>query len=168
MSISTENWFDQTNRYKYLEMMCIMSHKDVTSLKEIHGVLKESGHWVDVRKFVKSNKKFNSAGLFELFSSYSDQTAEDVHDCLRGWIYDNYNNVKGWLKMAVQHKKIELNDWIKQMRLNTIHGDDIALYLLCRMYNKHAYVPTARYGWSTLPSKISTLFQEVTEKCDIE
>ena len=70
--------------------------------------------------------------------------------------------------MAVLHKKIDLNDWIKQMRLNTTHGDDIALYLLCHMYNKHAYVHTAKYGWSTLPFKIDTLFIETTKKCDIE
>ena len=129
MSKSSENWFEQTNKYKYLELMCIMTCKDVTTLKEIHGVLKGTGLWVDVKRFVKSNKQFNPAGLFELFGSFSDQTAEDVHDCLMGWIYDNYNNVKNWLKMAVLHKKIDLNDWIEQMRLNMTHSDDIALYL---------------------------------------
>ena len=67
MSISTENWFEQTNKYKYLELMCIMTRKDVTTLKEVHGVLKGSGLWVDVKQFVKSNKQFNPAGLFELF-----------------------------------------------------------------------------------------------------
>ena len=54
------------------------------------------------------------------------------------------------------------------MRLNTTHGDDMALYLLCRMYNKHAYVHTDRYGWSTLPFKTETRFVEVAAKCDIE
>ena len=49
-----------------------------------------------------------------------------------------------------------------------MHADDKALYLLCRMYNKHVYVHTARYGWSTLPFKIDTLYTETTEKCDIE
>ena len=168
MSKSTENWFEQTNKYKYLELMCIMTRKDVTNLKEIHGVLKGTGLWVDVKRFVKSNNQFNPAGLFELFGSFSDQTVEDVRDCLMGWIYDNYNNVKNWLKMALLHKKIDLNNWIKQMRWNTTHGDDIALYLLCRMYNKHAYVHTTKYGWSTLPFKIDTPLIETTKKCDIE
>ena len=49
-----------------------------------------------------------------------------------------------------------------------MHGDDIVLYLLCHMYNKHAYVHTAKYGWSTLPFKIDTPFIETTKKCDIE
>ena len=167
MSNSTENWFEQTNKYKYLELMCIMTCKDVTTLKEIHGVLKGSGLWVDVKRFINSNKHYNPAGLFELFGSFSDQTAEDVRDCLMGWIYDNYNNVKNWLKMAVLHKKMDLNDWIEQMRLNTTHGDDIA-FILCCMYNKHAYVHTTKYGWSTLPFKIDTPFIETAKKCDIE
>ena len=49
-----------------------------------------------------------------------------------------------------------------------MHGDDIVLYLLCCMYNKHVYVHTAKYGWSTLPFKIDTPFIETTKKCDIE
>ena len=36
------------------------------------------------------------------------------------------------------------------------------------MYNKHAYVHTAKYRWSTLPFKIDTPFIETTKKCDIE
>ena len=35
------------------------------------------------------------------------------------------------------------------------------------MYNKHAYVHTARYGWSTLPFKMETPFMEIAAKCDI-
>ena len=54
------------------------------------------------------------------------------------------------------------------MGLNTTHGDDMALYLLCRMYNKYAYVHTDRYGWSTLPFKTETPFIEIAAKCDIE
>ena len=54
------------------------------------------------------------------------------------------------------------------MRKSTSHGDDIALYLLCRMYDKHAYVHMAQYGWSTLSYKISTTVSEITTKCDIE
>ena len=113
MSFSTGNWFEQTNKYKYLELMCTMTSKDVKTLKKVHGVLKGAGLWVDVKRFVKSNKQFNPAGLFELFGSFSNQSADDVRDCFIGWIYDNYNSVKGWLKMAVKHKKIELNDWIE-------------------------------------------------------
>ena len=101
MSISSENWFNQTNKYPYLELMCIMMDKDCTTLKETHHVLKGSGLWVDIKRFVKLNKQFNPSGLFELFGSFSSQTANKVCDCLMGWIYDNYNSMKGWLRMAL-------------------------------------------------------------------
>ena len=163
-----ENWFEQTNKYKYLELMCTMTSNDVTTLKKVHSVLKGAGLWMDVKRFVKSNKQLNPAGLFELFGSFSNQSADDVRDCFIGWIYDKYNSVKGWLKMAVKHKKIELNNWIETMHLNTTHSEDMALYLLCRMYNKHANVHTDWYGWSTLPFKTETPFAEIAAKCDIE
>ena len=54
------------------------------------------------------------------------------------------------------------------MRNPLTHGDDIALYLLCRMYDKHAYVHTARYGWSTLPLKINEDLDALLPKCDME
>ena len=54
------------------------------------------------------------------------------------------------------------------MRNPLTHGDDIALYLLCRMYDKHAYVHTARYGWSTLPLKINKDLDALLPKCDME
>ena len=105
MSIPSENWFEQTNKYKYLELMCIMTNKYCTMLKEIHRMLKGSELWVDMERFVKSNKQFNPSSLFELFGSFSSQTANDVCNCLMGWIYDNYNSVKGRLRMALLHKK---------------------------------------------------------------
>ena len=57
---------------------------------------------------------------------------------------------------------------MENMRNHQTHGDDIALYLLCRMYDKHAYVHTAHYGWSTLPLKINEDLDALLPKCDIE
>ena len=150
-----EDWFRQQNKYKYHEVMCIMSKKDCTTAKAIHQRLKGSGKWIDLKMFVKTNKQFNPNGLFELFSSFRSQSADEVRDCLMGWIYDNFNKVKSWLQMALEHKTLNINHCIEHMRKSTSHGDDVALFLFCRMYDKHAYVHTAEYGWSTLPYKIT-------------
>ena len=61
-------------------------------------------------------------------------------------------------------QKLNISDWIENMRNPASHGDNITLYL----YDKHAYVHTAQYGWSTLPYKISMPVSEITTKCDIE
>ena len=121
-----------------------------------------------MRRFVKEHKHFNPSGLFELFGAYSVQSADEVRDCLMGWILDNYCSIQSWLSMALKHKNLTLDVWMENMRNPLTHGDDIALYLLCRMYDKHAYVHTARYGWSTLPLKINKDLDALLPKCDME
>ena len=83
-----------------------------------------------------------------------------------GWILDNYRHVQSWLRMALEHKNLDA--WIEKMRDTLTHGDDISLYLLCRMYDKHVYVYTARCGWSTLPIKVNEDLDALLPKCDME
>ena len=168
MADSEENWFAQRNKYNYLDLMMIMTETDITSVKAIHEKLKTAGKWVDVRHFVKKHKHYNPSGLFEVFGSCSNQSADDVRDCLLGWILDNYRQVQSWLCMALEHKKLTLDAWIENMRDTLTHGDDITLYLLCQMYNKHVYVHTAHYGWSTLPMKVNDDLDTLLSKCDME
>ena len=146
----------------------IMNVNDVTSVKAIQGKVKGTGKWIDVRRFVKKHKHFNPSGLFELFGAYSVQSADEVRDCLMGWILDNYCSFQSWLRMALEHKNLILDVWMENMRNPLTHGDDIALYLLCRMYDKHAYFHTARLGWSTLPLKINEDLDALLPKCDME
>ena len=70
--------------------------------------------------------------------------------------------------MAMQHKNIELDRWIENMQKATTEGDDIALYILARMYNKHVFVHDSRYGWSTLPYRIEDNYNDTVSKCDLE
>ena len=168
MATSDENWFAQRNKYTYLHLMMIMNDNDVTSVKAIQDKLKGACKWVDVRRFVKKHKHFNPLGLFELIGAYSAQSADEVRDCLMGWILDNYRSTQSWLRMALEHKNLTLDVWMENMRNPLTHGDDIALYLLCRMYDKHAYVHTARYGWSTLPLKFNKDLDALLTKCDME
>ena len=168
MATSDENWFAQRNKYTYLHLMMIMNDNDVTSEKAIQDKLKGACKWVDVRRFVKKHKHFNPSGLFKLFGVYSVQSAVKVRDCLMGWILDNYRSAHSWLRMALKHKNLTLDIWMENMRNPQTHGDDIALYFLCRMYDKHTYIHTARYGWSTLPLKINEDLDALLPKCDME
>ena len=81
MATPDENWFEQRNKYSYLDLMMIMNVNDATSMKAIQGKVKGAGKWVDVRRFVKKHKHFNPSGLFELFGAYSVQSADEVRDC---------------------------------------------------------------------------------------
>ena len=70
--------------------------------------------------------------------------------------------------MAFVHKKLTLDVWMENMHDPLTHADDIALYLLCRMYNKHVYIHTAHFGWCTIPTKFDTKLSTILPKCDLE
>ena len=163
-----ENWFGQTNKYKYQDLMIALYEKDTIDLKAAHGKLGGTGVWIDTGRFTKGTRLHNPDGLFDLFGEYSGQTADEVHDLMIGWIFDNYRNVKSWTRMAMQHKNIEIDRWIEDMQKKTTHGDDIALYILSRMFNKHVFVHNSMYGWSTLPYRLEDNHRDVVEKCDLE
>ena len=54
------------------------------------------------------------------------------------------------------------------MQKVTTQGDDIALYILTRMYNKHVFVHNSMYGWSTLSFQTEDTYKDILCKCDIE
>ena len=116
----------------------------------------------------KGTHLYNPDGLYHLFGEYSSQGPDEVHDLMIGWIYDNYNNVKSWTQMAMHHKNINFDSWIENMQKVTTEGDDIALYILARMYNKHVFVHNSMYGWSTLPYRMEDSYKDVVCKCDLE
>ena len=145
-----------------------MSATDCTTIKDTHEKLKNADKWVDVRRFLKKHKHYNPGGLFEVFGVFSDQSGDDVRDCLMGWILDNYQKVQSWLRMALVHKKLTLDNWMENMQNPLTHADDVALYLLCRMYDKHVYVHTAHFGWSTIPTTCDTSLDVILPKCDLE
>ena len=167
-SIEKENWFGQTNTYNYLDLMIALYEKDKIDLKTVHTKLGGTGVWIDTGRFTKGTRLYNPSGLFDLFGEYSGQTGDKVPDLMIGWIYDNYRDVKGWTRMAMQHRNIDINEWLEDMHKTTMHGDDIALYILSQMFNKHVFVHNSKYGWCTMPYRTEDNHQDIVAKCDLE
>ena len=69
----------------------------------------------------------------------------------------------------LKEKEQTLSDWIENMRKETTPGDDMCLYLLARMYNKHVYVHNKLFYWCTAIHKIkSEIDLELIWDCAIE
>ena len=69
----------------------------------------------------------------------------------------------------LQEKGITLSGWIENMHKNTTPSDDMCLYLLTRMFNKHVYVHNKLFYWCTAIHKISHVVDlELINDCAIE
>ena len=107
--------------------------------------------------------------MFEIFGDFTNESAGSVRDNLMDWIYDNYCDVEKWTHLMLADKGVTLPGWIENMHKDTTPGDDICLYLLAQMYNKHVYVHNKLFYWCTAIHKIRCeVDTDLISDCDIE
>ena len=123
---------------------------------------------MDIRKFVSKGKRELSNGLFKIFGNYSDEPPHTVSDNLLGWIYDNVRKIETWFSIALKQKGVSLSDWAESMRNPKQPGDELCLYLLCRMYHKHALIHLKHHWWSTIQHALPGDLNEILEQCHLE
>ena len=105
--------------------------------------------------------------LFDLFSEFSSQMGSTVRDNMVGWAFDNFRLLENVCKVAIEQYNISLQTWISEMANENKCGDEIALYILSRMYRKHAFVYTQMLWWTTLLYTWQVQEKDLMDKCEI-
>ena len=83
------------------------------------------------------------------------------------WVQDNRGNFEVWTSIIWRHKRLTLAEWIQLMADEEKPGDEIALFALSRMYNRHVIVYTKKYHWTTVVHRVNVSEEEVAGWCDI-
>ena len=152
--------------YPYHSCVSNLHCSDSVQLTKFNRDRLPANHWVDTKRFVTSTNRVLPGALFELFGEYSSESSTVVRDNLVGWTYDNYREIKTATNVALTQRKIELKEWIQEMADEKTPGDEIALYILCKMYRRHAFVYTRKWWWTTLLYKMPSSAEELIKKCD--
>ena len=87
--------------------------------------------------------------MFELFTGYSDSDPDQVHDNLI--VYENENRKE--IKQSVKNylpEGVSLGNWILLMTHKRHPGDELTLFLLCKLFNRHAVIIIKNGLWTTL------------------
>ena len=87
---------------------------------------------------------------------------------LLGWIYDNFRKIETWFSIALKQKGLSLSDWAEGMRNPKQPGDELCLYLLCRMYCKHALIHLKHHWWTTIQHPLPGDINEILDQCHLE
>ena len=152
----------------YNNIACAITNDRAVGMKAFHKNILKKERWMDVWKFVSKGKRELSNGLFEIFGNYSDEPPHTVRDNLLGWIYDNFRKIETWFSIALKQKGLNLSDWAESMRNPKQPGDELCLYLLSRMYCKHALVHLKHHWWSTIQHPLSGDINEILGQCHLE
>ena len=125
------------------------------------------GTWIMCKRFLTNSNRVMPNALFDLFGEFSNQTGSIVRDNMVGWAFDNYRLLENVCKIAMEQRKMTLRGWINKMASEQIPGDEIALYILSRMYWKHAFVYTQMFWWMTLLYTWPVQEKELMDKCKV-
>ena len=82
------------------------------------------------------------------------------------YIYDNGKDVESTTKHCLP-TGVSLGNWLLRMNHKRNAGDEVALFLLCKMFNRHAVVIMKTGLWSTLRNTADEGELEIHAKCDI-
>ena len=125
------------------------------------------GTWITCKRFLTNSNCVVPNALFDLFGEFTDQTGSIVHDNMVGWAFDNYRLLENMCKIAMDQRKTTLQGWINDMAKEQTPGDEIALYILSRMYRKHTFVYTQMFWWMTLLYTMPVQEKEIMDNCEI-
>ena len=125
------------------------------------------GTWITCKRFLTNSNCVMPNALFDLFGEFSNQTGSIVHNNTVGWALDNYRLLENVCKIAMEQRKTTLQGWINEMASEQTPGDEIVLYILSRMYQKHAFVYTQMFWCMTLLYTWPVQEKEIMDKCEI-
>ena len=157
-----------TNVYgkPFTKILCLLPSSLGVSVDDFRRTRLPPDHGIDTRKFLTRRRELPS-GIFELFGNFSDESAYTVRNNMIQWVQDNRGNFEVWTSIIRRHKKLTLAEWIKWMVDEETPGDEIVLFALSHMYNRHVIVYTKKYHWTMVVHRVNVSEEEVAGWCDI-
>ena len=128
-------------------------------------------YWLDTRRWLDGSY-MNPAALFELFGEFSNDDGKVVrrkmirHMGINREYKGSRSRILKRAWIALHMHGLTADEWASNMLNTETPGDEIALYALCHMYNRHVMVYSRAHIWSTVDSKMTE--EELNSVCDIK
>ena len=121
---------------------------------------------IELSWFFTWQYRIKPTGMFELFLKYCGTEPDEIRDELIKFIYDNHEDIEKTVKNCLP-TDLSLSGWILRMTHKTNPGDEITLYLLCKLFHRHAVIIIKTGLWTTLKTTKNDGELMILAKCDI-
>ena len=128
-------------------------------------------HWLDLPiecSHRKGRKKSDPNRVFEAFGSYSDHEVDEVREEMLSAISSDFNYYQTVSWIILQLCKTTLSDWCHVMRAASTPADELAIFALSKLYNRHSVVYTKNKTWSTIGTSTPMHEKDVYQQCDLK
>ena len=102
--------------------------------------------WIDTQHYVSSQGVINPQGIYDMFGEFSLTNGEEVRRDLIDWIYERKDELNKYVKIALREKNLSFTEWLNIASKDKNPADEIAIFFLARMYNKHVMIYTTSYS----------------------
>ena len=106
-------------------------------------------YWLDTRN-CKRGKKINKQCMLEMFGMFSNETASDVLAGMVAVMRLDLNYYKKIGHVILGFKNINIMQWMDGMEKPTVAADELAIFILSKLYGKHTVIYNKSKPWSTL------------------
>ena len=127
---------------------------------------------LDIHRWVDGSF-MNPNALFEYFGLFSNEDSKTVRKNMLKYLglhkkdgWKTCNTLKNsWITLHM--KGLTTQEWADSMKKGDTASDEIALHVLCRMYNRHCMVYTKMNIWSTVGTDVPIPEETLIGMCDI-
>ena len=123
---------------------------------------------IDTTRCINKHGRTVTNGLFDIFGKFSKKNAVDTRKAMVDWIKSNLPEVKRFTSIAFKCAYMTVEDWLVTMTLNSVPGDELAIYCLSKMYLRHVVVYTKKYYWTTVAHDWVDTEEIVGRICELE
>ena len=128
-------------------------------------------HWLDLPakdSQRKGRKKCDPHQVFEAFGSFSDHEPNEVREEMLSAISSDFNYYRNVSWLSLQMHKTTLSVWSNTMHEPTTPVDELAIFALSKLYQRHSVVYTKSKTWSTIRTSTPMSEKDVYMQCDLK
>ena len=157
---------DFPSKYQYRGMVQYIRQTSKVTVKEFNGMDVSKHFWIDTRN-CRRERKINKQCIFELFGAISQESAVDVRSNLVERVRLDPLYYKRIGHIILGFKNLVLNEWCDAMSKQTTSADELAIFALSKIYQRHTVIFNASKPWSTLEPDGEMREEELFENCQI-
>ena len=153
--------------YSYAHLIAYLTTHDFVSLQRFPKTNVSKLFTLD-RSYCLENGEVKNNHLFELFGHYSLESAESVRSDALERINCGAHRYEQVGADFLEVCGIMFREWALSACNQYYYGDKLVLYVLCRIFHRHAFVVCNDHVWTTIDSDIPLTINKLLDVCDLK
>ena len=156
------------NAFQLRALVPYLSPEDATTIEDFERSELAEDYYVETIN-LRYGKLENKNHLFDMFAKYCgyDDSTYTRLDMLT-FIAENTSRYEWNAHVLLKMHGTNLDGWVKTMTDCLNRGNELAIYAMCDMLKRHAFVFTRTKPWTTVDGSIGTLtVPELCMMCDV-